>query len=99
MLGPAVGAALYSIGSFMLPFFIIGGLNTAFSIALIASIPNLKNIDTNGNSNNNENDKISVKKDSEHDVQDDQADKESGGLKPNLGLVNYKIHNITTGWS
>ena len=95
MLGPAVGAALYSIGGFMLPFFIIGGLNTAFSIALIASIPNLKSIDMNGNSNNNENDKISVKKDSEHDVQDDQADKESGGLKPNLGLVNYKIHNIT----
>ena len=75
MLGPAVGAVLYEAGGFMLPFFIIGGLNTAFSIALVASIPNLKSINANDNSNKvDEDDKISV-------------DKESSGFKPNLGLV------------
>ena len=74
MLGPAVGAALYKIGGFKIPFFVIGGLNIVLSIALVVSIPNLKNINTNDNSHNEEDNKILI-------------DQESSHSKPILGLV------------
>jgi MFS family permease len=44
MLGPAVGAALYEVGGFMLPFFSVGGLSTLLSISLAVSIPDLDTI-------------------------------------------------------
>ena len=44
MLGPAVGAALYKAGGFILPFFSIGGLSIVLSIGLCVSIPDLENI-------------------------------------------------------
>lgn len=41
MLGPGVGAALYSQGGFMLPFLVVGSLSTILSISLAFTIPNL----------------------------------------------------------
>ena len=40
MLGPGVGAALYEVGGFKLPFLLVGGLSTILSILLAFSIPN-----------------------------------------------------------
>ena len=40
MLGPGVGAALYEVGGFHLPFLLVGGLSTILSIMLAFSIPN-----------------------------------------------------------
>ena len=39
MLGPAVGAALYEVGGFQLPFLVIGAISVVFSVALILTIP------------------------------------------------------------
>jgi len=40
MLGPGVGAALYEVGGFHLPFLLVGGLSTILSILLAFTIPN-----------------------------------------------------------
>ena len=45
MLGPGVGAALYSQGGFMLPFLVVGSLSTILSISLAFTIPNLNEED------------------------------------------------------
>ncbi len=37
--GPAVGAALYDVGGFMLPFLVVGAVSTALSLCLILTIP------------------------------------------------------------
>ena len=39
MLGPGVGAALYSQGGFMLPFLVVGSVSTILSILLAFTIP------------------------------------------------------------
>ena len=76
MIGPGIGAIFYEMGGFGLPFFIIGGLNMALSIALVVSIPNLSKINTCDNLDN-ENKNL--------------VDKNSGSSKSNLGLVDYTI--------
>ena len=49
MLGPGVGAALYELGGFKLPFLLVGGVSTILSILLAFSIP-----DTNESANEEE---------------------------------------------
>ena len=95
MLGPAVGAALYEAGGFMLPFFSIGGLSTVLSIALVVSIPKLETINANGNSNHNEEeaDTLVNHDESGHDVQNGNgvqnghADPQCNSIRPNLRLA------------
>lgn len=41
MLGPGVGAALYEVGGFMLPFLVVGSISTTLSIMLAFTIPDL----------------------------------------------------------
>ena len=38
-LGPAIGAWLYSIGGFLLPFIIVGSISSILSALLIVTIP------------------------------------------------------------
>lgn len=86
MLGPAVGAALYEAGGFMLPFFSIGGLSTVLAISLVFTIPNLETVNTNSNSTNDdeESDTLVNQDDSEHDAQNGHADPQCNGIRPNL---------------
>ena len=46
--GPAVGAALYEAGGFMLPFLSVGSVSTLLSFMLIFTIPNLTASHGNG---------------------------------------------------
>ena len=39
--GPVVGSFLYSVGGFSLPFYVIGGLTTGLSLALLFVVPNI----------------------------------------------------------
>ena len=39
--GPGVGAWLYEMGGFMLPFLIVGAISIILSLTLIVTIPNL----------------------------------------------------------
>ena len=86
MLGPAVGAALYEAGGFMLPFFSIGGLSTVLAISLVFTIPNLETVNTNSYSTNDdeESDTLVNQDDSEHDAQNGHADPQCNGIRPNL---------------
>ena len=40
-IGPGVGAWLYEMGGFMLPFLIVGAISIILSLTLIVTIPNL----------------------------------------------------------
>ena len=82
MLGPAVGAALYEAGGFMLPFFCIGGLSTVLSITLCVSIPNLETINTNGDSNNDDEEAETLV--NQDDVQNGHPNPQCNGVRPNL---------------
>lgn len=44
MLGPGVGAALYEVGGFMLPFLVVGSLSTILSVMLAFTIPDLSQV-------------------------------------------------------
>ena len=81
MIGPGIGAVFFEMGGFGLPFFIIGVLNIALSIALVASIPDLSKIDTCDNLDN--------------DLEDENkilvVEKNTGSSKSNLGLVDYTM--------
>ena len=86
MLGPAVGAALYEIGGFMLPFFTIGGLSLALSIPLCMTIPNLETISSTSNSNSDDQEsEILVNHcKSEQDSQNGHPQPQCNGIRPNL---------------
>ena len=85
MLGPAVGAALYEAGGFMLPFFSIGGLSTVLSIAVVFSIPNLDTISSsNRSSSDDEESETLVNEESGHDVQNGHSDSQCPTIRPNL---------------
>ena len=49
--GPAVGAALYDAGGFMLPFLVVGAISTVLSLTLLVTIPNMGSGATNSNVN------------------------------------------------
>lgn len=40
-IGPGVGAWLYEMGGFMLPFLVVGAISIVLSLSLIVTIPNL----------------------------------------------------------
>ena len=42
MMGPALGAALYEVGGFILPFASVGGFGLVVATALAVLIPNVK---------------------------------------------------------
>jgi len=87
MLGPAVGAALYEAGGFMLPFFSIGGLSTVLSIAVVFSIPNLDTISSsNRSSSDDEESETLVNEESGHDVQNGHSDSQCPTIRPNLRM-------------
>ena len=83
MFGPAVGAALYKAGGFMLPFFSIGGLCIIVSISLILTIPNLETISSSNQSNDNEEAETLLNKESGQDVQNG-SDPQCTGIRPSL---------------
>ena len=41
LLGPGVGAWLYEMGGFMLPFLVVGAISIILSLTLIVTIPDL----------------------------------------------------------
>lgn len=85
MLGPAVGAALYEAGGFMLPFFSIGGLSTVLSIAVVFSIPNLDTISTsNRSSSDDEESETLINDESGQDVQNGHSEPQCTHIRPNL---------------
>ena len=95
MLGPAVGAALYEAGGFMLPFFSIGGLSTVLSITLSFTIPNLDTINTNNTSNNDDEEAETLvnHNDSGHDAQNGHPEPQCNGIRPNLRYAPGYITN------
>ena len=87
MLGPAVGAALYEAGGFMLPFFTIGGLSTVLSITLCMTIPNLETINStssNSNSDDEESETLVNQDESGQDGQNGHSQPQCNGIRPNL---------------
>ena len=85
MLGPAVGAALYKAGGFMLPFLSIGGLSIVLSIGLCVSIPGLENInqeevETLAAQDNVET--IAAQDSSGVDMQNSHPDTQCNGIRP-----------------
>ncbi len=42
MMGPALGAALFSAGGFKLPFLVVGSIAVVIALTLIFVIPNIK---------------------------------------------------------
>ena len=45
MMGPALGALLYEVGGFILPFVVVGGIGLVVATALLVFIPNVKSRD------------------------------------------------------
>ena len=45
MMGPALGALLYEVGGFILPFVVVGGIGLVVATALLVFIPNVKSKD------------------------------------------------------
>lgn len=52
MIGPAIGSALYILGGFQLPFWVVGGIGVVISVALFFVVPKVLPGDSN-NSNDN----------------------------------------------
>ena len=87
MLGPAVGAALYEAGGFMLPFFTIGGISMVLSIPLCITIPNLENMSCTSNNSNSDDKEFEALVNhgkSEQDGQNGHPQLQCNGIRPNL---------------
>ena len=51
--GPAVGAALYEVGGFLLPFLIVGAVSTILSLSLVLTIPNMTEAEDGSSNSSN----------------------------------------------